>query len=202
MKKIISTLMVAVACLLMAAPAQAQLRWGVKVGLNLNKVDFKSGKESFKTDNMTGFFVGPMAEFTLPIVGLGVDGSLLYSQRGAKLINEDVDGGTYSEKYKQHSLEIPVNLKYSFGLGDMASIYAAAGPSFIFNLKSDEFWDNVKRKKAEVGINLGVGVKLINHLQIGANYNIPLTNTFKETLEDESISAKNKTWQISLAYMF
>lgn len=200
MKKIISTLMVAVACLLMAAPAQAQLRWGLKAGLNLNKLSIKAKDVSgnFTTDNTTGFFVGPMAEFTLPIIGLGVDGSLLYSQRGAKEELKLDNGGKYSEKYKQHSLEIPVNLKYSFGLGDMASIYAAAGPDFIFNLKSDDFFGDVKRKNAEVGLSVGAGLKLLNHFQIGANYIFPLTKNAKE----DGWSANNKTWQISLAYMF
>lgn len=193
MKKIIGALMVAIACMLMAAPAQAQLRWGLKAGLNLNKMNFKEGAANVKSDNMTGFFVGPMAEFTLPIIGLGVDGSLLYSQRGVKFEEENV-----SLKYKQHSLEVPINLKYSFGLGDMASIYAAAGPDFIFNLKSDDFWGDVKRKNAEVGISVGAGLKLLNHFQIGANYIFPLTKNVKE----DGWSANNKTWQISLAYMF
>lgn len=193
MKKIIGALMVAIACMLMAAPAQAQLRWGLKAGLNLNKMNIKEGAANVKSDNMTGFFVGPMAEFTLPIIGLGVDGSLLYSQRGVKFEEENV-----SLKYKQHSLEVPINLKYSFGLGDMASIYAAAGPDFIFNLKSDDFWGDVKRKNAEVGISVGAGLKLLNHFQIGANYIFPLTKNVKE----DGWSANNKTWQISLAYMF
>lgn len=39
MKKIISVLMVAV-CLMMAAPAQAQLHFGVKGGLNISKLSF------------------------------------------------------------------------------------------------------------------------------------------------------------------
>lgn len=70
MKKIISVLMVAV-CLMMAAPAQAQLHFGVKGGLNISKLSFS--KDAFKGDNKTGFFVGPMAEFTLPIIGIGAD---------------------------------------------------------------------------------------------------------------------------------
>lgn len=37
-----------------------------------------------KGDNRTGFFIGPMAEFTIPIVGLGVDVAALYNQSGAK----------------------------------------------------------------------------------------------------------------------
>ncbi len=52
MKKIISVLMVAV-CLMMAAPAQAQLHFGVKGGLNISKLSFS--KDAFKGDNKTGF---------------------------------------------------------------------------------------------------------------------------------------------------
>ena len=71
MKKIISALMIAV-CIGMAMPAQAQLiKFGVKGGVNLAKADFN--KSDLKTDNFTGFFIGPMAEVTIPLVGLGVD---------------------------------------------------------------------------------------------------------------------------------
>ena len=77
MKKIISLCMIAV-CLLMAVPAQAQLHFGVKGGLNLSKISFSSS--DLKGDNKTGWFIGPMAEFTVPIIGVGVDVAALYSQ--------------------------------------------------------------------------------------------------------------------------
>lgn len=41
MKRIINVLLVAV-CIAMAMPAQAQLKWGVKGGLNVSKVTFDS----------------------------------------------------------------------------------------------------------------------------------------------------------------
>ena len=72
MKKIFGALMIAV-CIGMAMPAQAQLHFGVKGGLNLSKASFSDVKENFKKDNFTGFFIGPMAEFNIPVVGLGVD---------------------------------------------------------------------------------------------------------------------------------
>ena len=54
----------------MAMPAQAQLlKWGVKGGVNMTKIDWDGGYKGNK-DNSTGFFIGPMAEFTIPIVGL------------------------------------------------------------------------------------------------------------------------------------
>ena len=76
MKKIFGALMIAV-CIGMAMPAQAQIHFGVKGGLNLSKASFSNVSENFKKDNFTGFFIGPMAEFNIPIVGLGVDASLL-----------------------------------------------------------------------------------------------------------------------------
>lgn len=134
MKKIFSTLFVAVALMFAGVQsAQAQFSWGIKGGLNLNKADFENASANIKPENFTGFFVGPMAEITIPIIGLGVDGSLLYSQSGLSFTKEGKD-----ETLKSHSIEIPVNLKYSLGLGKLASVYAAAGPQFEFALSQDK----------------------------------------------------------------
>lgn len=51
--------------------------------IDVSKVQFSS--DLFKGDNATGFFIGPMAEFTLPVVGLGIDAAALYSQSGLKI---------------------------------------------------------------------------------------------------------------------
>lgn len=196
MKKMMSALLIVI-CLVMAIPAQAQLKFGVKGGLNLAKADFN--KSDLKTDNFTGFFIGPMAELTIPVVGLGVDGALLFSQRGIK-----VNG----ESEKENGLEIPVNLKYTIGLGSLFGIYVAAGPDFYFNFAKDKSFGqniNLNRKNAQVGINLGAGVKLLKHLQVGFNYNVPLDNSSELTFGDaakEVFSSKTKVWQISAAYIF
>ncbi len=201
MKKIINVLLVAV-CIAMAMPAQAQFNWGLKGGLNLSKASF-SGSD-FKSDNYTGFFVGPMAEFTLPVAGLGIDGALVYSQKGIKMGDDDVN-----ESLKQKSLEIPINLKYTVGLGRLLGVFIAAGPQFGFDLNSDEwkfYTEEFSFKKSNFSINVGVGAKLINHLQIGVNYNIPLGKTAEYDGVVDAIggafSAKTKTWQVSAAYLF
>ena len=191
MKKIFGALMIAV-CIGMAMPAQAQLHFGVKGGLNLSKASFSDVKTNCKKDNFTGFFIGPMAEFNIPVVGLGVDASLLFAQRGIKIS----DGGEEAT-VKQNGLDIPVNLKYNIGLGSLLGLYVAAGPDFYFDFEKTS---KVDKKKAEVGINVGAGVKLLNHLQVGANYNIPLGKT--ASFEDVEGSYKTKTWQVSVAYIF
>ena len=196
MKKIFGALMIAL-CIGMAMPAQAQIHFGVKGGLNLSKASFSNVSENFKKDNFTGFFIGPMAEFNIPIVGLGVDAALLFAQRGIK-----VSEGNEDYTVKQNGIDIPVNLKYTIGLGSLAGIYFAAGPDFYFDFAGNKTIEGVKtdKKKAEVGINVGAGVKLLNHLQVGANYNIPLGDTAK--FEGIDGSYKTKTWQVSVAYIF
>lgn len=192
MKKIFGALMIAV-CIGMAMPVQAQIHFGVKGGLNLSKASLSDIPGNFKKDNFTGFFIGPMAEVNIPIVGLGVDASLLFAQRGVKVTPEGVDEYTV----KQNGLDIPVNLKYNIGLGSLLGLYIAAGPDFYFDFEKKS---GIDKKKAEVGINVGAGVKLLNHLQVGANYNIPLGDTAK--LEGIDGSYKTKTWQVSVAYIF
>ena len=191
MKKIFGALMIAV-CIGMAMPAQAQIHFGVKGGLNLSKASFSNVSENFKKDNFTGFFIGPMAEFNIPIVGLGVDASLLFAQRGIK-----VSEGNDDITVKQNGIDIPVNLKYTIGLGSLAGIYLAAGPDFYFDFEKKS---GIDKKKAQVGINVGAGLKLLNHLQVGANYNIPLGDT--ADIEGTDASYKTKTWQVSVAYIF
>ena len=174
MKKFFSVFMIAVCCMVLAMPAQAQLiKFGVKGGVNLSKLKLEGMK-----DNSTGFFFGPMAEITIPVIGLDM---------------------------KQSGLDIPVNLKYSIGLGSMLGIYVAAGPDFFFNFKGDKNFEDGRKlesKKAQVGINVGAGVKLVRHLQIGFNYTIPCGDSFTWKSASEAIGTKNKTWQISAAYLF
>lgn len=199
MKKIFSIFLVAVCCFAMAIPAHAQLiKWGVKGGVNMSDLDLSGGYNGNK-DNATGFFIGPMAEFTVPLIGLGVDGSLLFSQKQVKL-----DG----DKVKQTGLEIPVNLKYTIGMGSMLGLYFAAGPDFFFDFSGDKTLNdiNIDKKKAQVALNLGLGLKLVKHLQVGVNYQIPMGDSFSlknaVNTATNSGSAKTKTWQISAAYIF
>jgi hypothetical protein len=195
MKKVLSVLMVAVA-LMMAVPAQAQLiKFGVKGGMNFSKLDTDVKSWYDAKESSTGFFIGPMAEVTLPILGLGVDGALMYSQRG-------------SGEVKQEGLEIPVNLKWSFGLGSMLGAYLAAGPDFFFNF-NDTSHEYMKMEEAQVSINLGAGLKLLKKLQVGLTYQIPiqdshyLTNiSLASDAKASDIGAAQKTWQVSLAYIF
>ena len=120
MKKIISLLVPAMT-IMFVSNADAQIKFGVKGGLNLTNMSFS--QDAFNTSNRTGLFVGPTVKFTLPVIGHGVDAAALYDER---------DGKVDDKTLKRQSVNIPVNLRYTIGLGDVAGIYFAAGPQFGF----------------------------------------------------------------------
>ena len=194
-----------VAALFSAVPADAQFKFGLKGGLNITDMSFNS--DVFESSNRTGFFIGPTVKFSLPLVGLGVDASALYDQREAK-----VKG--VGKKIKQQAINIPINLRYDIGLGSLAAVYLAAGPQFGFNVgdKHEAIVDNVsswKFNSSNFSVNLGAGVMLLSHLQVGFNYNIACGKTgevsFLQTAGDiaEGVyRGRANTWQVSAAYYF
>ena len=188
----------------MTVAAQAQVKFGVKGGLNITSMKFD--ESVLDKSNQAGFFIGPTVKFTLPVVGLGIDAAALYDQRSAKVADETL---------KQQSIQIPVNLRYGIGLGSTASIYIFAGPQFGFAIgdKSKNIVDNAlewRLKDSNLSANVGLGLMLLGHLQISANYNIALGTTGEVdvnkalgTTWDTAIGkAKANAWQLSVAYFF
>ena len=213
MRKFFTAAIVAASMLFAASSAQAQVKFGLKGGLNVTNMSLNS--EVFDADNQTGFFIGPTVKFTLPIVGLGIDASALYDQRDAKVKVED-DGSSVESKIKNQSINIPINLRYGVGLGSTASIYLFAGPQFGFNVgdKNQSLYKDVAQwrlKSSTFSVNVGLGAMLLSHLQISANYNIACGKTGETTVSEalgttaqEVFSKRGRAnaWQIGLAYYF
>lgn len=203
MKKLFAVVLMAVA---FAMPSKAQFSWGIQAGLNMTNISTEDGAAS--VNSRTGFFVGPTVKFTLPIVGLGIDASALYDQREGK-----VENGNQTETIKSQSIQVPINVRYGFGLGSLAEVFAFAGPQFGFNIggKSSLFNDAAEwtLKSSNLSANVGIGATIMSKLQVKANYNFALGKTgevnawdaTKNALQNAG-SAKFNSWQISLAYFF
>lgn len=184
MRKIFTAAIVAATMLFSTSSAQAQVKFGLKGGLNVTNMSLNS--EVFDADNQTGFFIGPTVKFTLPIVGLGIDASALYDQRDAKITVED-NGASVESKIKNQSINIPINLRYGVGLGSTASVYLFAGPQFGFNVgdKNQSLFKDMgewRLKSSTFSVNVGLGAMLLSHLQISANYNIACGKTGETTV--------------------
>ena len=213
LKHMKKALVVCSLALLSFIPASAQFSWGLRGGLNLVNNDItKVTKESASSkDSYTGFFFGPMAEVQVPIIGIGVDVAALYSQKGVELPD--------TSTMKNQSISIPLSLKYSLGLGNFAAVYFAAGPQFDFKIGdlNTSFKDGNEVKdfaleKSSWSINVGAGVKLINHIQAGVNYNIPVSKegavkviespTPGAVVDNDPVDFKSSTLQFSLTWTF
>ena len=208
MKKMMKMAVLA-AALTLSANASAQTKLGLKGGINTSEVSVND--DVWKTDNRLGFFIGPTVRFTLPTVGLGMDISALYEKRESKMKSED---GKLGSVVSREQLAIPINARYSFGLGETANIFLFAGPQVAFNLgkKDKEIVPEVADwtlKSSNFSINLGIGCTLANHLQATIGYNIALGKTGEVELSTKGVEASKKkydgrsnAWQLGVAYFF
>ena len=208
MKKTLSTALVAV-MLMFASQAQAQIKFGVKGGLNVTTMKFN--RHVLDKSNSEGFYFGPTMKFTLPVVGLGVDASALYNQCSSKMTAEQGNEQIITnreETLTRQAISIPVNLRYDVGLGDDASIYFFAGPQASFNVGGKIKDIDWKWADTDFSVNVGFGVMLLSHLQVNTNYNVGIGKTGE--LGEHSVfthlrkdfHGRANTWQLGLAYYF
>ena len=197
MKKIIMIALVAT----MAISANAQVKFGLRGGLNLTSLSLSGDlSDNVKKENQAGFYIGPTVKFSLPLGGFGIDASALYNQKNSKIADETI---------KESEIAIPINLRWEFGLGQMANIFLKAGPQFAFPVGTKDFnladIAEYTLESSNFSINLGAGATLIRHLEISANYNIACGKTGEGILNNTKeafIEGKSNTWQIGLAYYF
>lgn len=207
MRKIYAVI-VLLAAIAVAQPAQAQVNFGLRAGLNVSNMSLD--KEVFEVSNRAGFFFGPTLK--LGFGSIGADISALYDQREATVNDETI---------KQKNIVIPVNARFNIGMG-AAGAFIAAGPQFGFNVGDDEFTfkdlkgssetaqDKFQLKKSNFSVNVGGGVHF-GKLDVGVVYNIAIGktadvdaegayNTTKDAIKN--FDAKNNAWQIYAAYYF
>ena len=206
MKKLLSFAFLTLGLFVSTSVNAQGVKLGVKGGLNVTDMSFDS--ELLNKSNCVGGFIGPTIKFTLPIIGLGIDASALYDFREAKI----TDRANQEKSVKQEQISIPVNARYSIGLGSTASAFLFAGPQWSINIGGKDFeWtkgSSYSFKDSNFSVNAGLGITLMDHLQISANYNIAMGKTAdikaREVLTDlpEKIKSRTNSWQIAVAYFF
>ncbi|MBD5236197.1 MAG: porin family protein [Bacteroidales bacterium] len=212
MKKLKFTLIMALVAIFGCAQANAFFKFGVKAGLNVDKFHFSKSQlgKDLGSSNRCGVTAGVMTEFTVPVVGVGMDLSLMYTRMNGEVLN---DGGEM-EKIGKDFLEIPLNLKYKFNfiaVSRFVAPYIYTGPTLALKLgKGDNNF--LTTKTAQWGWNLGIGVELIRHLQIGAGYTFGINNVVKlaDKVVDipgfngvaKDVKIKNNYWTVTAAWLF
>lgn len=188
--------------------AQAQFRWGLKAGLNLNSLQLKDWKSNFDKDNGCGFTGGVMAEVTVPVIGVCLDASLMYTHMSSRIDFEASKEGVMEylgDADSKNFFNIPVNVKYRFGMVPVVKPFIYTGPDFAFKFGGKD--DVFKTKTFQCAWNIGVGVEVFNHLQVAGSYGFGINNiadwVAPEGMQTTSdFKLKNNYWTVTLAYLF
>ena len=188
-------------CHLSFSEAQAQgLRFGVKGGYNITQMSW--GSKVMDSSNKYGFFIGPTIKGSLA-VGVGFDIAGLYDER-----TMEVDG----EEIRHKTFNVPVNLRYNIGLGRLVGTYMTVGPQFSFTLGDKEFQltdayntaRDFRLRDAFMSVNMGAGIYVTKHLEVGVIYNIAVgrTGELKELTWDDALQSRASAWQLTASLFF
>ena len=177
------------------AGANAQVKFGVRAGLNHTDQAAKEYDIKQETVPRISFHVGALAEYAFNDVVL-MDAGLTYSNQGAKAKEGD-------EALRQHTLNLPVWFKYDFaGFRPKAGIYA--GYILSQQLKGNgnsRTVDSDSYNHFDYGIGLGAEYNLPNNgLFFEASYNSGLANLNKNG--DAKNYENNRVIQVGIGYKF
>ena len=206
MKKTLISLAAAFIVTICAAlPAQAQLKFGPKIGMTVNSLHFN--ESVFDSDNRSGFTGGVMLQFIAPGVSLGFDASVMYVRRN---LDATIEENGASDRIVSHRdyIEIPINLKYMIGLpaiGKIVSPFVTTGPSFAFLTSGTGINEAFKNKTFDVAWNFGFGLEIVQKVQVAASYGLGLFNSVVDrliagALNHIDIEGQTRCWTITAAY--
>ena len=210
MKKIILSLVLLVSFVGAQTASAFSFDWGVTGGFNLTKLKVDKQSKWYDSNNKAGWFAGVKVNLGL-IAGFGLDGALLYNQM-KYATTANITSSTLSINETARSFAIPINLKYSIGLGKQANVYFTTGPQFDFAIgdKSDEdkgggIVSSFERENMTTSWNVGTGVKLFKHFDLGLSYNFGLSKAADQALSSTTLplnSVKANTFKIQATYYF
>lgn len=199
MKKLI--LIIAAVFCTQIAFSQSNFDFGIKAGLNLNKIRTEgtlnnSWKESL--DTKTGFSAGIFARIGNTVY---LQPEILYTERNGKI--EAVTGGLYDVKFK--SLDVPLLV----GVKILSFLRVNAGPVANIKLKEEgSFFDTVKTgtnndaiKNSTFGYQAGAGLSF-GKIDIDVRKEGSLGSISSKHFQDQKFNQKLDGWQVAVGLRF
>jgi hypothetical protein len=210
MKKIIA---LAIFLLAGTVVSNAQLRYGIKGGLNYNQTgDINVESAENVADDVfsgakakSGFHVGVWTRLKIPLLGFYVRPELVYTSTKSEysILGNNAD-------YTLNTLDVPVLL----GVKMLSLVTLSAGPSFQYTLNSkldtngvfdqiDSEIDKFDTEGVAVNLQFGIGVEL-GKIGLDLRYETGLTESLSEYAANsagiDAITIDNKSdqWIVSL----
>lgn len=179
--------------------SQAEFAIGIKAGPNFATIDTESSAAA-NYKNRAGFHGG--AFFLIKAAKFGVQPEVIFSQQGSKV---EINSENFESNFSY--VNIPVILK----LYTVGGINLQAGPQFGFITNAETpirdqlgvyRMEDVKdrMKGSDFTLALGVGWDIPFGLTIDARYNMGLSKIYDEAPSQQTESAKNQVFQVSLGF--
>jgi hypothetical protein len=223
MKKIVCLLTACALALSISFSANAQVKFGVKGGLNMTNLT--GGLVSDATNifkSYTGFNAGVALHVGLPF-GFAIQPEVLYTQSGSK-IKMLPEGGFFDDlledlntRFVVGNIQIPIGIQWGVELGPVRPYvqvvpYIGFPVSFSFKSELTEEVEKIDRenfKSLDYGVGAGIGIDVWK-LQVSARYNWSLGKLYTEqdpTIFDQMLEkgkgdAKLSGFELSLALFF
>jgi hypothetical protein len=220
-------LLILTIALALGVGANAQIKYGVKAGLNLSSlstVESSAGGISVNTlesDGLTaGFHVGGFVNFSFGGI-IGLQPELLFSIQGGKQKAPSTLGTPVGDPSVDITFDY-INVPVLLDIKPLPGLSILVGPQIGFNIykSATNEGETISGSDFDVitngsdGFNgidfaavIGAQYTFIGHLVLGARYNIGLTNTFSQTVNSSGINVdvtgwKNNVLQVSLGWIF
>lgn len=200
-----------VTCLLVSLQGFAQ--FGVKAGLNFNTfgditANFNQSdlQNSFKSavDNKTGFHVGILYKFQIPLVGIAVQPELVYSQTKGTVELASSLAQPLKSNVSVDYLQLPVSLQWGLDLV-LLRPFIQVVPYIGYSIGDKVSVKDLKIKTDDFNYGIGLGAGLdVWKLQVSGRYCWDLGNMADYQWNGVSTlkGGKNKGFQLSLALLF
>jgi hypothetical protein len=200
MKKLLTTSFV----IMLVICTNAQVKFGIKGGVNFAKQKWTVSGASISFDSKVGFMAGVILESPFS-ESLFFQSGVLFSQKGMKL-NASSGGATSDIDLTLNYLDVPLNLIYKADAGNV-KILLSGGPVLSYGISGKgtangqsgdiKFGSDEDFKSMDIGLGIGGGVEVSN-FQIGLNYTFGLSNISNTS----GITMKNNVFTISAAILF
>lgn len=183
---------------LAALPAWSQVRVGLRAGLTVNEL--RLDRDFVGSSNRAGYTGGLVLDLNIPVVGLGIEASAMYTYRNNRLTSED-------RIYKRHYIDIPLYARYRLSIPSVERYFAPyvfTGPDFSI-LFDDDAPIGINNSRTYTSWDLGGGADLFNHLRFSVSYGIGITRAL-EIIDREytgtQVDGKDRHWTLSAAWLF
>ena len=199
MKALARILLLMLLMLAISETANAQLRYGFRFGGDISAAKLKN-VDGFELKNGSGFAGGLVLEYQFTKCGFAPDIAVEYGRHNVRLQPTEGDPHGFGRNF----IDVPLRFKYKFWIKATKYLFGPmvyTGPVFSFRLDHGDAYP-LSTKTFQPGWEAGIGVDVINFLQLSAGYRFGLGNSVKEFAGFPDASLRTDGWRVGATLLF